>query len=342
MATHKLHIPVSLQKLWGIFADNGQSFNKNKLPIISLVLVASMALGIFVVNIIKLVNSDTSAKTTVITERQAPPQIAPVETPLVKVAPQAAPIEAAPIQTVPQAAPVKAAPVQTAIKAVPVKATSIQTAPPNRVEEKPAAPAQKVESPDSFAIDNYLYRARGYEAKGEYSKALANYRKVLEIEKNNFIILNNVSYIYLQLDHIKESIEYSLRAINVNRDYVPALTNIGIAYAKTGDLSAAEYHLVRALKLEPANQDLILNLALLHERQDRFPEASEHYLKLVKLGNVSGALGLARVYEKEGRTAEAIKFYKNIYNNSSIDSKTRAFVRQRGFILQNKQMKTGQ
>lgn len=306
MATHKIHFPWNIQKLKGLLADQRQPFNKNKLPILALIFVASAALGIFIVNIIGLVNT-TPVKTTISTGRQ-----------------EAIPVERTAVD-----------PVQIAVQAAPAQTIAMQTAPTLPVEKTPA-PAEKAGSIERFTIDSYLYRAREYEMKGEYSKALASYHKVLDIEKDNFIVLNNISYIYLQLDLLKESLDYSLRAVKINRDYLPALVNVGIAYAKTGELESAEYHLTRALELEPANQDVRLNLALMFEREARFPEASEHYLKLVKFGNVSGALGLGRVYEKEGRTAEAITFYKKIYENNSVDKDTRVFVRKRIIVLQNK------
>lgn len=308
MATLKIHFSWNIHKLKELFAGNGRPYNKNKFALLSLLIVASIATGIFIVNVINLVNSEAPVKT----------------------APQATPVEAAPIQTVTRAAPVETAPIQTAPQAVPIETAPIQT-----------APAPKIEIIDRFTIDSYLYRAREHEINREYSKALTSYKNVLDIEENNFMVMNNISYIYLQLALYKESIKYSIMAINIYRDYVPALTNMGIVYAKIGDLLTAEHHFKHAMQLEPANQTVILNLALLHERQGRFPEAAESYLRLVKMANVSGALGLARVYEKEGQRTKAIMFYKKIYKSGLINVKTSAFVRHRIMILQNDQRKAG-
>ena len=300
MTSEKTYFPLNIQKLKGLLADQGQPFNKNKLTILALIFAVSIALGIFIVNMIGLLNSSVPISTTTSIGIQ---KAVPIERPV------------------------------TTTQTVHVKATSTETAPPISVKEKTAV-TPKI---DRFTIDSHLYRARGYEIKGEYSKALASYQKVLDVEKDNFVVLNNISYIYLQLDLLKESIEYSLMAIKTNSDYVPALANLGIAHAKTGELESAEYHLARALELEPANQDVRLNLALLLEKEGRFTEAAENYSKLVKAGNLNGALGLGRVYEKEGKTAEAIMFYKDIYESGSIDNSTRSFARKRIIILRNKQ-----
>jgi len=328
LKTDKIHTPWVIQAFSRLFAGNRRIVNKNKLDIFLLILIASAAIGIFIFNFIGLLTSDV---------RVAAPAaiLSPVQNSIAMERTGADVLQTSGLSETSAVPPL--------IEEIPiVESTKSETAAaPPLIKEKPAVVSAKVEGTDRFTIDNHLYRAREYEMKREYSKALASYNKILDIEKSNFIVMNNISYIYLQLDLLKESIEYSIRAITINRDYVPALVNIGIAYAKIGELQSAEYHFARALKLDPANHDVTLNIALFYESQDMFPEASENYLRLVKSGNLNGALGLARVYEKEGRVAMAIKFYKNIYKSGSINVKTMAYVRQRILILQNKQRKTG-
>ncbi|MBI4681023.1 MAG: hypothetical protein HY753_07450 [Nitrospirae bacterium] len=183
------------------------------------------------------------------------------------------------------------------------------------------------------AVDAYLYSARNHEIKKDYSKALFDYRKVLELDKNNFTVMNNIAYILLHIGLINESIQYSQMAVNTKKDYVPALINLAVANARTGNTSAAETYLNSALMIEPDNQSVLLNCAVLYEKKGDYPSASEYCLKLNRLGNVTGSLGLARIYEKQDKIEEALKIYKNIYSLNFIDNETRQIMRQRIILL---------
>jgi len=207
---------------------------------------------------------------------------------------------------------------------------------PNR-EPKTESPEQKTQSSEiqnvRAAVDAYLYSARNHEIKKDYSKALFDYRKVLELDKNNFTVMNNIAYILLQIGLINESIEYSQMAVNIKKDHVPALINLAVANAKIGNISAAETYLNSALMIEPDNQSVLLNCAVLYEKKGDYTRASEYFLKLNRLGNVTGSLGLARIYEKQDKKEEALKIYKNIYSLNFIDNETRQIVRQRIILL---------
>ncbi len=194
----------------------------------------------------------------------------------------------------------------------------------------PPAPSK---DKNSAQIDAYLYSARNHEIKKDYSKALFDYRKVLELDKNNFTVMNNIAYILLQIGLINESIEYSQMAVNIKKDYVPALINLAVANARTGNTSAAETYLNSALMIEPDNQSVLLNCAVLYEKKGDYTRASEYFLKLNRLGNVTGSLGLARIYEKQDKKEEALKIYKNTYSLNFIDNETRQIVRQRIILL---------
>lgn len=201
----------------------------------------------------------------------------------------------------------------------------------------------KQEAPNNIrnesGIDAFLYSASELEMKKDYQGALTKYKKALELDRNNYIVMNNIAYIYISLGLIGESVNYSKKALELNKDYVPALINIGIASAKSGDISAAEEYLTQALKLDPDNKSALLNLAVLHELQMNYPRAFEYFSRLTKSGNVSGMLGLARIYEKQEKTEEALKLYKTAYADSSLDDKTRVEVKQRIIALSNKGQK---
>ncbi|MEW6599583.1 MAG: tetratricopeptide repeat protein [Nitrospirota bacterium] len=195
--------------------------------------------------------------------------------------------------------------------------------------------AFNAENKNAHGMDVYLYKAREDEMKGDYSGALTNYKKALSMDNDNYAVMNNIAYICLRLNLTDESVRYARMAVEVNGAYSPALINLGIAYARSGDIIAARENLGSALKLEPDNQDVLMNLAVLNERQGLLQEAAEHFSRLVKLGNLDGAMGLARIYEKQGSIDGAVKLYRSVYENPSAGENIRTRARQRIMVLNN-------
>ena len=147
--------------------------------------------------------------------------------------------------------------------------------------------------------------------------------------------MNSISFVYLQLGLHDASISHSQKALGINNEYVPALTNMGIALAKQDQLKKAEQYFQSALVLEPENRNVLLNLAILFEKQETYEDAAEYYRRLMGLGSIEGMLGRARIYEKQGKVDEAMQIYKNAFSLESIDKKTRSRIRQRIMLLMN-------
>lgn len=198
--------------------------------------------------------------------------------------------------------------------------------------------AAGVEKPkvDPSEKDAYIYMARSYELKKDYSNALSSYKRVLNIEPKNYRIMNNIAYIFLQLNSFEEAMDYLQMAINVANNYVPALINMGIVHARLGRPSEAEGYLSRAVVLEPYNKHALFNIAFFHEGQGNYDRSQDYYLRLQRTGDIHGYLGLARIKEKLGRTDDAIKIYRDASRIENLDSETRKLINERIRILEVK------
>ncbi len=194
---------------------------------------------------------------------------------------------------------------------------------------KTQAPSTQKEEKNTRQRDLHLYSARDNELRKDYSRALADYQRALEADNENISIMNSIAYIYLHLDIIDSSISHSQKALDINNEYVPALINMGIALAKQDKQREAESYFRSALGIDPDNQNVLLNLAVLFETQGMYEPSENYYGRLTKFGNIEGALGLARIYEKQGETDKAVQLYTKVYSNESIDEKTKNKVRQR-------------
>jgi tetratricopeptide (TPR) repeat protein len=167
--------------------------------------------------------------------------------------------------------------------------------------------------------DAALYMARTYEMQKKYHQALSRYKEVLEMEPNNYTVMNNISSMLIYLGSYEEAIRYAQKALNVRKDYVPPLVNIGIGYGQLGKYSESESYFLKALRIEQANQYALLNVGLLYEKQGAFDKANQYFVKLSEAGDAQGYLGLARLAEKQRRVADAIRFYKTAVSMGNID-----------------------
>jgi tetratricopeptide (TPR) repeat protein len=176
------------------------------------------------------------------------------------------------------------------------------------------------------AIDALLFSARQYEMVGDYSGALSAYRSVLDMDKNNFAVMNSIAYMMLRLGMVTDSIKYAQMALDGNGNYVPAMINLGIAYARTEDALSAKTNFNRALSIEPNNKYAVLNLALLNESRKDYQEAMALFSRLARAGDMAGSLGIARIYGKQGKKDEALRVYNGLYSSNSLDAETKKII----------------
>ncbi len=182
--------------------------------------------------------------------------------------------------------------------------------------------------------DLHLYLAKNYENQKDYSKAFDSYKQVLRADPNNYLIMNNISSVLLHLGSFEESIEYSEMALSIKREYVPSLINLGIAYIKSGNLTAGEGYLLKVLSLQPSNKHVLFNIALMYEKIGQFDRASESYQRLSKMKDVQGYLGLARIAEKQNRISDAIIIYRELVSMKGIDPQVKRMAHDRAYMLQ--------
>jgi len=196
--------------------------------------------------------------------------------------------------------------------------------------QKPAVAEQKPEpKTHDPQKDVYLYTAKTYESRKDYHQALHNYKKALEIEPDNFTIMNNIASVLIRLGSLEEAIKYAGSALNTRKDYVPSLINLGIAHILLNNLTEGEMHLSKALSLEPSDSYALLNIGILYEQRGDNERAYGYFYKLSEMGNIQGYLGIARIWEKQGRTSEAARIYREILSMNNVDPKIKKLANDR-------------
>lgn len=148
-------------------------------------------------------------------------------------------------------------------------------------------------------VSNLLYLARNYEQSGDFSKAVESYKKVLQIDPQNYKAMNKIAALFIKMNLWNESLGYLKNSLKLKDNYVPSLINLGIVYAKTGKDSEAERSFLRAISLDEDNHSAIFNIAVLYENQGAYDKALGYYKKLKNLGDKEGINGLQRLENKQ-------------------------------------------
>lgn len=177
--------------------------------------------------------------------------------------------------------------------------------------------------------DMNLYMARTYEMQKNYQQALMHYKKVLAIEPNNYVVMNNVASMLIYLGSYEEAVGHAQKALNVRKSYVPSLINIGVGYGCLGKHSESESYFRKVLAFEPSNHHALLNLGLLYEKQTAFDSADRCFRKLAEGENIQGYLGLARIAEKQKKIDDAIRYYRMALSMENIEPHTVNMVNER-------------
>ena len=184
--------------------------------------------------------------------------------------------------------------------------------------------------------DILIYSARSNEYNKNYSQTVTDYKKALEKDPRNYLIMNSLASALIKTGAFEEAIRYSRDALNYQKNYIPALINLGIAHIQNGNMTEGETYLTRARTIDPTNKAVLLNLALLYERLPNYQESLTHFQKLSEMKDIRGYLGMARVLEKQGKRLEAERVYRNILSMDDADPQTRQFANERILAISNR------
>lgn len=184
------------------------------------------------------------------------------------------------------------------------------------------------QEPDRSEKDLHLYTARSFEGKGDLGKALAEYRKALELDGENHLILNNMAGVLIRLGLYRDAIAYAERSLAARKDHVPSLINLGVAKLKSGETEEGKKSLAIALELSPTDRAALSNLALLYERAGEYRQSYDLFQRLAAMDDLDGHLGMARVCEKENRPKEAEAIYRAILKRE-LDKRTKKVASER-------------
>ena len=113
--------------------------------------------------------------------------------------------------------------------------------------------------------------------------------------------MNNIAGIMIQQGFYDEAQHYAGEALNLRKDYLPSLVNMGIASIKLNDAKEAERYLSKAVAVDPSNRLALINLSLLYEKQQSMTRLMHSITNWLNL-EMSVDTWDGRIDEKKGKT----------------------------------------
>lgn len=190
--------------------------------------------------------------------------------------------------------------------------SQIRTASPSAGKDTPVPVSAR---PDDFRLALYYHRS------GDFERALAHYRAVLEQNELNAEARNNLGLLYQDKDLLDDAVREFRRAIYINPRYGRAHNNLGVTLMRQDriDLAAAEFQI--ALSIDARDTDALVNLALA-QTSSRQPEAARtSLLRAITIdpGSAAAHYNLALLYDQAGETLRAIEHYRSFLDNVDVD-----------------------
>jgi tetratricopeptide (TPR) repeat protein len=155
-------------------------------------------------------------------------------------------------------------------------------------------------NPKSVAVVNSL--AMLMQSSGRTAEAATLNRRVLELDPNDPIALNNLAWILCEDDHrYQEALELADRGLKVAPDYADLLDTRGVALYRLGQFDKAVEDFSRCVDLYPANArattSSYFHLARAHAKLGHTDQAQQYLKKAMDLQARIGGLSAADLAE---------------------------------------------
>jgi len=176
---------------------------------------------------------------------------------------------------------------------------------------------------ESFWTDNvqkspgkarpYQNLAYSLQARGDYTGAIANYRKSLAITPHPTAYAN-LGQCFESLGYYSDAVEAYSRSLKIKPDAPNVHADLAVALVNIGEFGAAMAHFEKAARLNPKNPGPELSIKALRAFLDqcREPETCIKTAIAQKPDNAELRLTLGIIYEKQARTDEAMAVYETV------------------------------
>ncbi len=145
-----------------------------------------------------------------------------------------------------------------------------------------------------------IQRAVDKQRIGAYDEAIDILRRALELDAQFVPAYTQMGLVYSEADQRKEAIASFKKALEMEPENVQARLGLGEVYSKMtrNDLAVAEF--LKVESLQPDDTEILFKIALEYWYDQRIEEAAQYYQKMIAVdpNHVQAHLNLISVYEK--------------------------------------------
>lgn len=183
-------------------------------------------------------------------------------------------------------------------------------------DQKPTAvdPLMSRVSEVRTGVQHHLDRGLELQKAGRIEEAIAQYRKVLELDPERVQAHINLIAAHLTAGDLDQAEKHFQAVIKMNPELPEAHYNFGLVLQRRGDEEQAAQAFLRALESNPYFAQAHNDLGVILFRQDRLEEAEEHFRRAIenKTDYRTARYNLARVLLRRDKPEDAIVQLRHI------------------------------
>ncbi len=168
---------------------------------------------------------------------------------------------------------------------------------------------------DTFAL---FFLANSQFYQGKYEQAVANYKKVLELDFQRADVHNLVGVCYMLQNNYLSARDYFSQAVLLDKNMGVAYYNIGRVQFGLNDKTAALQNLNTAYSLSPKDSNIVALLSQIYLEQQDWKNAEKYLAKMYALNRNNEKVGwnLVNIAKKNNDYEHAAAYLQNIIRTS--------------------------
>lgn len=162
---------------------------------------------------------------------------------------------------------------------------------------------------DKYATSEHIYfnAAVAYYLNKEYEKAITNYSKAIEYDKNHYAYYQNRGEAYRKLEQYEKALADCTKALSIEQRNAELYNNRGQVYMVLKEYEKAKNDFLYAVRLGKGNElGLILNLAMVYSELENHQESARYYKLIID----SKDLNEPMIFGNYGYELIALRQYK--------------------------------
>ena len=136
-------------------------------------------------------------------------------------------------------------------------------------------------TPDNADAHNNL--GQRYQERGDYLKAIDEYKAAVAMRPNFHSAYNNMAVCYGKLGRLDEAEQALLKTIELKPDDFYAMNNLAVTYIRTGRMAEARQVAERAVKTEPGYVNGHITLGSIYAMSGELEKAEREYLRALEI-----------------------------------------------------------